>query len=912
MLRTQAPQSMNAARRSGRGLIAPRARTYAPSVRTPHFSQRPRAHVARALSLALLTCAHVACGDGSPGAGGGGDGAVAFDGGAQTDAGLRDDAGPRIDAGTLDGGAVDAGTRDGGSHDGGTEPLLLLSMGADLPIAARERFRFHIDRARSGRRLVLHPPTESPPATLPAGSLALAIGDTRLTRVLISQAERDALSPEGLRLRSGVLGAAPLLCADGRPADDARQHGNRILGNRGAAYAAYALLQRLGFAFLHPLAPASVETLSAPASPLDVTERPRWPIRGMQLHTMHPLELTDLLQGFGPAGHADEAGWRAMLPEWDRYLEWMLAHRQNYVHWVLLEAASWQDFSRGPTRLSRLRELVERAHAFGVRIGVDAPIVLAQQHAFRLIPQMGNVDEEKARLRATVDWLMGAGFDYLATESGTSEFTHPEPARMLAWMNELAVHLAIAHGKPAYIKIHASQGQVAQGYPDPVTGLPINFNFLPHHADARLGVMPHTVQHYALDDPAPTYNNTDFGYIRTFLRQEAGRRPVLWHPETAYWVSFDIDVPLFLPVYAERRVRDLRLLAADEAMGPAMNGQMVFSSGWEWGYWLNDVVAARAAWAPHESATSDSDALRMILSEVLAPWQNAKDDAVALLVETAALQRAQLIEGRVSPTAPRPANISRRNGQAYLQGYETWDDVADLAGDLGLNLLPPTQPDRLGLVEMRNPLHAAPGYSAEVEPLLSAMSRDFAALAARYDALRARVPVAIRELWDDLADAMAVTALRAKQVHGLYDYVDGYWDQPESVRRARLAAARRALDDAAGIVAAREPRYRVPAERVAAWRANPTAYSYGYLWTVRRLAFWWRDEHKAVDAPLGPCTLNFINPVNVGFGEGLGADAARVARDILDNVSWLDSLAECLAAPVTEPPWPPPGLRTRP
>jgi len=34
----------------------------------------------------------------------------------------------------------------------------------------------------------------------------------------------------------------------------------------------------------------------------------------------------------------------------------------------------------------------------------------------------------------------------------------------------------------------------AYKYPDPRTGEPINFNFLPTYADKGLGVMPHTVQ----------------------------------------------------------------------------------------------------------------------------------------------------------------------------------------------------------------------------------------------------------------------------------------------------------------------------------------------------------------------------------------------------------------------------------
>ena len=29
-----------------------------------------------------------------------------------------------------------------------------------------------------------------------------------------------------------------------------------------------------------------------------------------------------------------------------------------------------------------------------------------------------------------------------------------------------------------------------------------------------------------------------------------------------------------------------------------MSGQMNFDSGWEWGYWLSDVVTARASWDP--------------------------------------------------------------------------------------------------------------------------------------------------------------------------------------------------------------------------------------------------------------------------------------------------------------------------
>jgi hypothetical protein len=77
-------------------------------------------------------------------------------------------------------------------------------------------------------------------------------------------------------------------------------------------------------------------------------------------------------------------------------------------------------------------------------------------------------------------------------------------------------------------------------------------------------------------------------------------------------------VPLFLgPLYADRRIHDMRILRAHESKatapedtkpnGPASThtgggrapvfaGQVNFCSGWEWGYWLGDVLTARAAW----------------------------------------------------------------------------------------------------------------------------------------------------------------------------------------------------------------------------------------------------------------------------------------------------------------------------
>lgn len=764
---------------------------------------------------------------------------------------------------------------------------LYLAVGDDVPRAVKERLVAHL--AASTALPLVDAGAGGPPHDAAPGSRALAFGDTVASRALLGAAGLMGVADEGYVLTSGMVHDVPTLVEAGV--------------GRGASFGAYALLEELGFAFLHPLAPMRPASLPVDWPVLDVTRAPRWPIRNLHVHTMHPLELTELVNGWP----IDDAGaWAAMLPEWDHLAEWMLANGDNEVEWVLLEAASWADYAASDERQRRLRVLVDRVHDFGLRAGADVPIALVQQHTFRLLQDEGELDDELAQIRQRLDWLMGAGFDFVSTENGSTEFTHPEPARMLQWMDEVARHLHEAWGADARIKIHTSTGQTAEGFVDPQTGEPLDFNHLPTYADPRLGVMPHTVQHYGLDDPAPTYGNTDFTHVREYLHDEAGRRTVLWHPETAYWVSFDIDVPLFLPLYAERRLADVRLLARDEEqglmgrgdfVGARMDGQSIFSSGWEWGYWMNDVVAARAAWDPLLDV-GDDDALRMALQPVA---RALGEPALAdLLTEIARAQRELLILGRTETLAP--SDVTRKNGQAYLQGFEAFDDLLDAVNDLPLVPVeaPTTQPDRLGLVEMNNPLHPPPGYSAEVAPLLATMEQTFTTQADALHALRAGVRPEALDLFDDLDDAMRMLALRARQVHALYDYADGFWTMSEAERAPFLADARAALDEATLIVAAREARYRVPAARISTWRENPTAYEFTYLWTVRSLYFWWRDEHKAVDTPVSPCTYNIINPADVSLGEGGLVDAARVLREITDG-GLLDGVGECLAEPAGEP-----------
>ena len=778
-------------------------------------------------------------------------------------------------------------------------------FGPELAPAVQQRVQQLLTQVEPGLVVL---PADAAASTLPAGSRVFSFGATSTGNALIPAADLAARGSEGFVVRSGALGGVNAIAAMGNPSTtDTFGLG----GNIGESYGAYALLEHAGFAFLHPLQPISPSTLALPDA-IDDAQSPYWPIRGIHLHTMHPLELTDLLNGWGPNGVADAEGWNAQLPEWDRFLEWMLANRQNRVEWVLLTADSWADFADSEDRHKRLETLINHAHSWGIAAGADAPIALKQQHTWRLVRQTGTLPDEVAQIHARLDWLMSAGYDFFSTETGSSEFTHPDPARMLAWMNEAAIYVDQTWHRTATIKVHTSTGQTADGYLDPETGAPLNFNFLPHYADARLGVMPHTVQMYSLDDPAPTYGNANFDEIRRFLQLEAGSREVLWHPETAYWVSYDVDVPLFLPLYPERRVHDLDLLAGDEIAGrmgrgahagSRMQGQMFFSSGWEFGYWVNDVVAARAAWNPQ--VEMGGAAFARALDAVVAPFGPQTESVRSILLQQADQQERLLVRGEVNGVAP--STIYKRTGQAYLQGWDAWDDIGAMI--TGIPNVPQikTQPDKLGLIEMRNPFHDGPNYTNELAPLLAEMDDEFDQTATALEALVAGAPEHSRPLLAEIADASRMTSLRATQIRALYEYVGGENTETAGWRADRIAEARGARAKAAVIVARREAAFREPLARVAGWRKGPTAYDYGYVWTAHTLHYWWRDEGKALLRPVSPCYLNIVNPVDVAFGEGIFYDLAAGAADVATTLG-APAIADCLTAPATEPAYPPAGL----
>ena len=374
-----------------------------------------------------------------------------------------------------------------------------------------------------------------------------------------------------------------------------------------------------------------------------------------------------------------------MLDDVNRLFEWAVANRLNKIEWLLLGHRSWGDELE--TRMNRFQIMTDLAHQYSLMVGADCPLGNIQQHGWYIVNTRLPFLDQIQQIRDRVDYVFNSGFDFMTTESGLSEFTHPECSLMLDLLNAFAEYVNRTWGREAGVKVHCSTGQVCDDYLDPRDNKPINFNFLTLFASPELGVFPHTVQTYGFDDhTAGAYGNDDFRRIEDYLVYEAksGRRAVSYYGETAYWVNVDIDVPLLLPLTPQRRLRDLRKIARREkAEGFRMQGQINFDSGWEWGYWMNDVVTARgtlynklnaiirikyvASWDPKMNIDGDWEAFYASLDIFRNVFGEKSGTEIAgVVARLAQAQEELLINGIVNGNSS--PNIYKLNGFGYLMG----------------------------------------------------------------------------------------------------------------------------------------------------------------------------------------------------------------------------------------------------
>ncbi len=578
----------------------------------------------------------------------------------------------------------------------------------------------------------------------------------------------------------------------------------------GVQFGLYRLLEILGMRFFHPEQDFVPEFEGELPETLDLVESPSYARRGFHIHTMHPIEATEFLQRDRP-GYLDYA---------KRLIDWHVRNRQNYMQWELLRTVDFEATE------DHFRAIVDYAHARGMKIGIVVTWVFQQQKAWKIVPWFGC--ECREEMEANIDRLMRVPWDHINLEMGTSEFTPTNDELQVKWMDNTVAYLAERYpGTDASVKVHVSSGQHSDTYG-------VNFNFLPQFADPRMGVYPHTVQFYDLLGPAPTYENDSFRFMYEWMLDRVGERKVYYYPETAYWVSFDIDVPLFLPVYILNRWRDIRLLADEN-----IDGHVTFTSGHEWGYWLSDWAVARMTF----NAAAD---LAEVLGEFTGIFGNDAEPMTNALLDLIALEEHALIDQEMV---------------SYLTGQDAFDEIGYLLGSS-------TQPKPVMFAEI-DTMDAAALAEFETGTLA-----DLGALAARFDVIADDVESLgpgmsdeARAWFVEMRDAFRVNALRATHSYALYAGATarrraemGLDPGGDDVSRRHFDAALGTTDEFLDLMRRREAHYRYPLAMSSSWERSLTSYDFRYLWQASTAYWYRRAEKQAIDREFSPFLMNVIDP----------------------------------------------------
>jgi len=554
----------------------------------------------------------------------------------------------------------------------------------------------------------------------------------------------------------------------------------------GAQYGVAAALEDLGFRFRHPFDTARpwVPTDSGGDSALHA---PQIRVRGLQLHTLHPIEGYFAFWEPSPENTQDA----------HRIIDWLIKNRGNYLQWVALDDimdparhAAWQPFTR---------ELIDYAHMRGVRVGLNIQLFGKSnlQLAFDLsdsdtIPLSTSVAQRLPLVTADLP------FDVYSLSFG--EFFNADPQKFIDSVNEVASQLRTFAPQA---EMHAS---VHVGATQRVTyrGQELLYYFLVQYVDPLVIPDIHTVMYYNLyDDAGGAYQHDDFSEHRQYLLDRiCANQPVAYFPETAYWVAFDDSVPMYLPLYVYSRQRDLAGIAADGCGNP-LDEHLLFSSGWEWGYWLNDYTALRASY----ELTEMQPLIDHAFGKDLGP-------AASLVGELIAEQKHAYIDERLT---------------GYLVGR-------DIAIDTGDKLDPPiiSQPDRVTFEDLvANPAIELDG--PVLEPL-RAHEKVLADIIQRLEAL----DLPVSQWSNELRDGVTIDRLRVRFVLANYAAVLAHLRGDSG--DASYLDAQEILAAAKEIVTARHAQLHDPhGRRLVDETTNVTFYQFGYLYMADTLCYWQRE-----------------------------------------------------------------------
>ena len=403
-----------------------------------------------------------------------------------------------------------------------------------------------------------------------------------------------------------------------------------------------------------------------------------------------------------------------------------------------------------------------------------------------------------------------------SVEIALGEFFKGDPNSLVQWLDFAVDFMAKKHPSVS-VSVVNHVGDYEDMWVD-YQGKKTFYYHLPGHADPRLINSVHTVMWFDLYRNWGGYAHDNFHLHKDFIFEQAGKRPLNYRPESAYWASADIDVPAFLPEYIRARHIDIQGLHTDlKAAGlPPIRGHIMFSSGHEWGYWLTDYLAAKMLWRPEAP-------LSHFIDHYAGAYGGCASEAAGLLSDFLGVQGKYLFDLRLMP---------------YINGEDFYDDAGAL---VGVETHPPRVPFN---TVYKGDLAFRSGFEQQVVGNLDSAVKAIEPIENRAADLCSTVDTSLNSWCSEVYDGVRIVRLRLAHSAALYRAVLAAAKQdPGAAGYLAQAASIRA--SAKKVVKNREQHYRFPLALLAGAYPNPTLYPFGYLRQASTLCLWNRQGEQA-------------------------------------------------------------------
>jgi hypothetical protein len=399
-------------------------------------------------------------------------------------------------------------------------------------------------------------------------------------------------------------------------------------------------------------------------------------------------------------------------------------------------------------------------------------------------------------------------------ELALGEFVGNDPQTVIDYLNYDVDHLLTA-----FPKLQVDVQNHVGNYPNlwvQYQGQTVFYYHLPQFADPRLGQSVHTLSIFDVYRDWATYAHPDFHLQHDYLLDVIKTRNTGYFPESAYWISADIDVPLFLPTTLYARWNDIHRLVAELAADglPPLDGHVMFTTGHEWNYWLTDYLTAKMLWDPGADLTT-------FLTHYAGGFGSCAGDVATDMTALVDLQNKYVFDQRLFP---------------YLQGENLTVALGYIAGL-------ETHPKRIAFEDVQ--AMSAPdraSFEASVVVGLESMAGEMRAIEDGLGARCTGADAVIAPWCGELLDGIIITRMRAQHAAHLYrsilDFANG--GDGESDLSAATALSQAGL----AVVARRENGYRFDLSRYIDDYDNATIYPFGALRTVHSLCYWGRQEQQ--------------------------------------------------------------------